>query len=168
MARAAAAHLYVIGSRRGPHKVGVSANPRKRLSQLQTGTASLLILKRTTATPIAEPEAVERYAHWLLRESAVRGEWFRVTEEAAWVALTAAVEAIAKGLRVPEPPKPEPKKRGRPLNEHEPVLIRFVPGTKERVRAVLEEGEDHASFVRTAVDEKIARRLRQARKPKPD
>lgn len=55
----------------------------------------------------------------------------------------------------------------RPKNEHEPVLIRFVPGTKERVRAVLEEDEDHASFVRSAVDEKIARRLRTPRKPSP-
>lgn len=60
------------------------------------------------------------------------------------------------------------RRMARPKNEHEPVLIRFVPGTKERVRAVLEEGEDHASFVRAAVDEKIARRLRQSRKPKPD
>lgn len=55
----------------------------------------------------------------------------------------------------------------RPKNEHEPVLIRFVPGTKERVKAVLEDGEDHASFVRAAVDEKIARRERVARR-KPD
>lgn len=63
------------------------------------------------------------------------------------------------------------RRMSRPKNEHEPVLIRFVPGTKERVRAVLEEGEDHASFVRAAVDEKIARRLRASRKPsapKPD
>jgi hypothetical protein len=67
-----------------------------------------------------------------------------------------------------------PKRRmARPKNEHEPVLIRFVPGTKERVRAVLEEGEDHASFVRAAVDKEIARRLRTPRqpssnKPKPE
>lgn len=63
------------------------------------------------------------------------------------------------------------RRMARPKNEHEPVLIRFVPGTKDRVRAVLEEGEDHASFVRAAVDEKIARRLRTPRKPsapKPD
>ncbi len=60
-----------------------------------------------------------------------------------------------------------PKRRmARPKNEHEPVLIRFVPGTKERVRAVLEEGEDHASFVRKAVDKEVRRRERT--KPKPE
>ena len=60
-----------------------------------------------------------------------------------------------------------PKHRmARPKNEHEPVLIRFAPGTKERVRAVLGEGEDHASFVRLAVDKEVRRRERS--KPKPD
>lgn len=56
----------------------------------------------------------------------------------------------------------------RPKNEHEPVLIRFTPGTRERVKAVLSEGEDHASFVRAAVDERIASRTKApSRKPKP-
>lgn len=49
----------------------------------------------------------------------------------------------------------------KPKNEHEPVLIRFVPGTRDRVRAVLRKDEDHASFVRAAVDEKIKRRERE-------
>lgn len=59
------------------------------------------------------------------------------------------------------------RRMSRPKNEHEPVLIRFVPGTKDRVRAVLGEGEDHASFVRQAVDKEVARRLRTPRKPIP-
>lgn len=54
----------------------------------------------------------------------------------------------------------------KPKNEHEPVLIRFVPGTRDRVRAVLREGEDHASFVRAAVDAEV--RKRERAKPKGD
>lgn len=54
----------------------------------------------------------------------------------------------------------------KPKNEHEPVYIRFVPGTRDRVRAVLTEDEDHASFVRSAVDAEVKRRERlKARKP---
>ena len=48
----------------------------------------------------------------------------------------------------------------RPKNEHEPAYIRFKPGTKARVEAVLIEGETHASFVNEAVNEKIARRTK--------
>lgn len=52
----------------------------------------------------------------------------------------------------------------KPKNEHEPVLIRFVPGTRDRVRAVLAPDEDHASFVRSAVARELARR--EKAKPK--
>lgn len=55
----------------------------------------------------------------------------------------------------------------RPKNEHEPVLIRFVPGTRERIKAVLAEGEDNAGFVRSAVDREIRRRERTPPKTKP-
>lgn len=161
----AEAFLYVIGEGRDRHKVGLSTSPRRRLSQLQTGTARRLILKRASAERYADAAKIESYAHWLLRESAIRGEWFKVTEEAAWVALTAAVQAVSQGLEVPAPPRPEPRKRGRPLHDHEPVLIRFVPGTREEIKAVLAEGEDNASFVRLAVSKEIARRKRSSAKP---
>jgi hypothetical protein len=59
------------------------------------------------------------------------------------------------------------RRMSRPKREWEKVLIRFDPGTGQRVHAVLEGDEDHASFVRAAVDEKIARRLRTPRKPLP-
>lgn len=57
----------------------------------------------------------------------------------------------------------------RPKNDHEPVLIRFVPGTRDRIKAVLVEGEDNASFVRAVVEKAIAQRERAAaRKPPKD
>lgn len=57
------------------------------------------------------------------------------------------------------------RRMARPKNDHEPVLIRFVPGTREEIKAVLTEGEDNASFVRLAVSKEIARRKRTPRKP---
>ncbi len=52
---------------------------------------------------------------------------------------------------------PSSRRVARPKKKHEPVLIRFVPGTRDRVYAVLVEGEDHASFVRAAVEAELTR-----------
>lgn len=61
------------------------------------------------------------------------------------------------------------RRMAKPKNDHEPVLIRFVPGTREEIRAVLHDGEDNATFVRLAVSKEIARRKRATpRKPSPD
>jgi len=54
------------------------------------------------------------------------------------------------------------RKMSRPKNDHEPVLIRFQPGTRDRIRASLREGEDNASFVRLAVDAELKRREKAA------
>ena len=95
------AFLYVITDGSGSHKVGLSTSPRKRLGQLQTGCPRRLTLVRTSEEPFHEPDEVEAYAHWLLQEARELGEWFNVTEEAAWVALVAAGEAVARGDRAP-------------------------------------------------------------------
>jgi hypothetical protein len=51
----------------------------------------------------------------------------------------------------------------RQKNEFEKVLLRFKPGTNDRIDAVRGE-RDRASFVREAIDEKIERETRaQAR-----
>lgn len=100
---AEASFLYVIGDGTGAHKVGVSARPARRLGQLQVGNPRLLSLLHSRAVEGRIADAVEEYAHWLLRESYLRGEWFEVTDEAAWVALIAAEEAVLSGLSVPRP-----------------------------------------------------------------
>jgi len=95
------AYLYVITDGSGAHKVGLSVAPQKRLGQLQTGCPRRLTLARTSDEPFEEPDEVEAYAHWLLQEARELGEWFNVTEDAAWVALVAAGEAVARGERAP-------------------------------------------------------------------
>lgn len=109
MGSAKPAYLYVIGDGSGAHKVGLSAQPRRRLSQLQVGSSRRLILVRTSERPLDEPDAVEDYAHWLLREAREHGEWFNVTAEAAWVALVAAAEAVERGEYAPSRTPPDPR-----------------------------------------------------------
>lgn len=55
------------------------------------------------------------------------------------------------------------RRMARPKNEHEPVLIRFRPGTMERVDAVLMEQETRADFVRQAVEDALKKRARGAK-----
>lgn len=148
-----ATFAYVIGSRRGPHKVGLSRDPERRLSQLQVGSPTTLVLKRKHAVAASDPEAVEAYAHWLLRESYVRGEWFRVTEEAAWVALIAAQEAIANGLSIPTG---EHVGGGRKPPLKDKTLVRFKEGTLERIDAVAGKFR-RAVFIREAVEDALSK-----------
>ncbi|MGX7706288.1 GIY-YIG nuclease family protein [Methylobacterium sp. Gmos1] len=101
MGSAKPAYLYVIADGAGAHKVGLSTSPQKRLRQLQTASPKRLSLVRTSEEPEADAGAIEAYAHWLLREAQEDGEWFSVTEEAAWVAVVAATEAVARGERAP-------------------------------------------------------------------
>lgn len=48
----------------------------------------------------------------------------------------------------------------RPKRIWEKRLIRFEPGTQDRIEAVLEPGEDRANFIRQAVETEIKRRER--------
>lgn len=71
--------VYVISeSKRGPVKVGISANPVARLNDLQGCNPRRLRLQYTSR-PFERTEAmrIERLAHDLLSEHRLRGEWFR-------------------------------------------------------------------------------------------
>ncbi|MHC2016282.1 GIY-YIG nuclease family protein [Methylobacterium sp. CM6247] len=162
MASAEPAFLYVIGSREdGPHKVGLSVDPGRRLKGLQTGNPRRLVVKRAAPSPTNDASAVERYAHYLLRESAILGEWFNVTEEAAWVALVAATEAVANGLSAPG--RPGFGGAGRPMLWPDKIVAPLPKGSLARMEAVLQPAEDKTDFLRTAVEAELKRR---ERKPK--
>lgn len=84
--------VYMVqGERHTPVKVGYAVNPRKRLTQLQTGSyAELHILDL-----IPGPPSLERKLHKRLAPHRLRGEWF-AWEAAipAWLALRAVGEAM--------------------------------------------------------------------------
>lgn len=149
-----AVHLYVIANDDGAHKVGTSVAPQRRLSQLQIGSARQLRLARTMLSPVPDADAVEAYAHWLLRASQAVGEWFAVTEEAAWVALVAAAEAVARGERAPE----RIAGVGRKMLWPDKIVAPLPKGSLARMAAVLGPEEDKTDFLREAVERELKRR----------
>lgn len=72
-----AARLYFVqaGDERGPIKIGISADPTKRLEQLRTGNHLPLRLLDSFATP--HPEKLERGLHDAFADLRLEGEWFR-------------------------------------------------------------------------------------------
>lgn len=146
--------VYVIGSPRGPQKIGVALNVARRLGALQTGSSVKLIA--SLVEPMATPEAklVEAHAHWLLRDSRLSGEWFRVTPTDAGRAVREAIEAVARG---------EARGRsavGRPKMDVKPMLVRLPEGVTEQIDAIAGPGK-RAEFIRDAVEREIKRRSRQ-------
>lgn len=57
------------------------------------------------------------------------------------------------------------QRMARPKNEFEKVLLRLIPETKARIAAVLQDDEDHAHFMRSAIEAELKRRERSSRKP---
>lgn len=87
-----AVSVYVIAQRPGEHiKVGVAANPQKRLRQLATASPTPLILLHCTKPKSREfTGQVECRVHSLLADFRALGEWFRCTPEQAIDAIVAA------------------------------------------------------------------------------
>ncbi len=79
-------YIYVICEQTEavtPVKIGFSANPEKRLRQLQTGHATPLTLFHQEEVPAQNVRALERAIHQELRHRKSRGEWFNLTPEDA-------------------------------------------------------------------------------------
>lgn len=172
-----AAYLYVIADGSGAHKVGLSVSPQRRLRELQGGSPRRLRVARQTPAPAVSATKVEAYAHWLLREACALGEWFNVTEEAAWVALVAAAEAVARGEAAPRrisgPGRP-------PLSQKsatQPTMVRLTTEVRARIVGLV-GATGMAAFIREAIEEKLAATesqpsrkpssARERTKPKPD
>lgn len=146
--------VYVIGSPRGPQKIGVALNVARRLGALQTGNSTKLSV--SLAKPMATPEAkmVEAHAHWLLRESRMAGEWFRVSPAAAGRAVRDAIAAVASGNAQGR------SAVGRPKMDVKATLVRLPEGMAEQIDALAGPGK-RAEFIREAVEREIKRRSRQ-------
>lgn len=66
-------HVYFIQTASGPIKIGISKNPGRRLSALQTAAHEPLTLLHSTIGD----EALEKRLHADLAEHRLDGEWFR-------------------------------------------------------------------------------------------
>lgn len=75
--------IYVIGTDNGPLKIGYTADPKGRLSNLQVGQPTEIKLFYEEATETAKAKVIEKLIHRTLGHKRVRGEWFNVSVEEA-------------------------------------------------------------------------------------
>ncbi len=146
--------IYVIGSDRGPKKVGLAGNPRRRLLSIQNGNPQpLKLLHECQVNPDLAP-SIERRTHWLLREKRVAGEWFKV--EAG-----RAIEAIAQAVAEGGDGEKGGYAVGRPKLWAERLHVTLPEGAKARIAAALREGEDMLDLIREAIERELKRRERR-------
>jgi Meiotically up-regulated gene 113 len=89
--RRPSAFAYVIRKSISGHvKVGVGADPRERLRNLQTGSSEQLELVYACAVKSNDANRVERAAHDIMWQKHLIGEWFDYTPEIAVAAIAAA------------------------------------------------------------------------------
>lgn len=145
-------YLYVVGPSVGPVKIGRSMCPPKRLKQLEGKTGMKLHL--TGQWPIGQAIALgaERYAHHLLRDKHVAGEWFDVSaaEASAAVAIAVATDHVANYAM----PALEDASRIDGVY----ARTKFPRDMYDRLNRV--SGGHHASFIRDAVERELERRER--------
>jgi T5orf172 domain len=89
--RRPSAFAYVIRKTISGHvKVGVGADPRERLRDLQTGSSELLDLVYACVVKSNDANRVEKAAHDIMWQKRLVGEWFDYTPEIAVAAIAAA------------------------------------------------------------------------------
>lgn len=91
------AFIYVIGGPPGAVKIGFAVDPRRRCLAMQTGNPHTLQVAYQLPVVENDAPAIERHAHWLLREKLLKGEWFGVTVAAAASAIRKAAKAVQEG-----------------------------------------------------------------------
>lgn len=130
----APAYVYVIGTDDGPQKIGIANDPKSRMAMLQIGNHASLVLSLAVPGTRIEALDVELYAHWLLRNFRVRGEWFNVSPDEAMKAVSEALEAVRSGKKISKPERAIKPKSLPPLPDHE------TPDEKDA--RIKREGED--------------------------
>ena len=93
--------IYVIVSKAGPIKVGISHNPEKRLRTLCQSQPFEAEIVHVSECPMGTARQIERAVHELLTDHHLRGEWFQVPASRAVEAITAVMA---------NPPQPLPQR----------------------------------------------------------
>lgn len=106
-------HIYVIGVEGGKQKVGISHNPKGRLSGLQTASPEKLVGQYCALCETGDVRQIEVEAHKHLANSHSHGEWFQVDKDTAIRVIREAAETT--GLTLIERPQSYFDNRLRPL-----------------------------------------------------
>lgn len=145
--------VYVIGrGAEGPHKIGFSSSPDKRLRELQCGSPERLAILHRREHPRAKQ--VESHAHWLLDEHTVSGEWFSGSLDEMVSAVDEAELAVDEGRG-----KKVARRMGRPALGIKATQVRLSEAIMAQIDAMAGPGK-RAQFIREAVENELARRAK--------
>jgi hypothetical protein len=124
-------YLYVIGERvsQSPVKIGIAANPARRLRELQAASPARLRLLFSVEVAGDVVRKAEAVCHRMLRACRSHGEWFTTDSETAANIVT---EVIAR--RLWEKPKRRPR-----MTDELRLHIRIPPELKGVAREMAEE-----------------------------
>lgn len=93
-------NLYLISAPEvDMFKIGISRNPLARFQALQGANAVQLLLIKTWAVDQKMALTAERYAHAALRDSRIRGEWFKVEQGWAIDVIEMAIIFISRRFK---------------------------------------------------------------------
>lgn len=84
-------YVYVIASSPDTVKIGYSADPEKRLAQLQIGHERKLSLVHKELVGETRAPILEKLIHRDMRHLCIHGEWFRTQHEQAILMVKFAV-----------------------------------------------------------------------------
>jgi hypothetical protein len=73
-------YIYAIGTDTR-QKIGLSKDPKSRLSQLQTGNAENLYLHHSIEVSSDRVKMLEKFLHKDIGYKRLKGEWFNMTKE---------------------------------------------------------------------------------------
>jgi hypothetical protein len=94
----AGTYVYVIGGDHGRQKIGVSDDPRRRISELQTGSPFPLRFAFVGQTDGFGYD-IEGEVHYMLHQHRQSGEWFTVPPEVAIAAVMGAAYRMGHAIR---------------------------------------------------------------------
>lgn len=160
------AYIYAFGVPSGPIKIGYSMNPKKRLLMIEKEQGQRLIVMGKWPVGLLKAHAVERYAHWLLRDKHYHGEWFNISLDEAVSAVEKAsteLDGIHRYHLIPPV-----SHAGRVDTRDEGVMVKFPEGTRHRIDMTLGYTAPLSDFVRFAVEKALCEMEAKAPKPKQD
>lgn len=87
--------IYAVGATGHPIKVGIAADVRKRVGQLQVGQPHQLRILVTREVPAQHARSIELRAHAILAAKRMRGEWFNAALGETRAAIDQAIQEFA-------------------------------------------------------------------------
>jgi hypothetical protein len=101
--------IYVIRSESGPVKVGISSQPRLRLSEFRISSPVPLHLDYIIEVE-GDAHVLEQRTHAILATRRMCGEWFNVESHTAVAAVVRAAKELRLSLLIPSTAEPREKK----------------------------------------------------------